>query len=71
MKTIRCNKCQGKFESEKEYQVKFNDFSAVRIADDFLTCPHCNQTDCHWIYASDYIPQGLTLGQQRKWLHNN
>jgi uncharacterized protein with PIN domain len=71
MKQIRCNKCQGKFESSSEITKKFEGDAARRITNEFSECPHCGHSDNHWIYASDYMPAGLNKRQQREWLENN
>lgn len=56
MTTITCNRCQEKWEGEAENVNKFNGNQAARILD-FSSCPHCGQTDNHWIYASDVMPE--------------
>lgn len=71
MKTVRCNRCQEKFESPVEINIKFEGYAAARITSDFMTCPHCGQTDNHWLYAVDYMPAGMNRKQQRDWLEAN
>jgi uncharacterized protein with PIN domain len=76
MNTIRCNRCQGKWEAETKSPVgKFEGSAAIRVLD-WMTCPHCEQTDNHWIYASDVMPTFTgspeqIRKQQRKWLEVN
>ena len=65
---IRCNRCSEVFEAPKEMERdQFWGQSAARINDDFCNCPHCNQTDVHWVYASDIIPEGLNADKQKTW----
>ena len=54
--TTTCNRCQGKWEAEVINRNKFYGNSAARVLD-FSTCPHCGQTDNHWVYASDIMPE--------------
>lgn len=75
MKTITCNRCQGKWTAEVQNVNKFNGNRAARVLD-FTTCPHCGQTDNHWIYAADVMPQfdGKPFQikkQQQAWLEAN
>jgi hypothetical protein len=54
---VRCNRCSCKFNAPKEMvRSLFAGQRAARI-ENFCTCPECNQTDCHWVYASDVAPE--------------
>jgi len=49
--------------------------AAARILD-FCTCPNCNQTDNHYVYASDIMPvfdgtPGKINRQQESWKEEN
>ena len=69
---VRCNKCSEPFEAPRELpREKFYGQAAARIQDQFCTCPHCNQTDVHWVHASDIMPEGLNPEQQRSWKRHN
>jgi len=74
--TIHCNRCNEAFEAPKEMDRDgFHGQQAARIHD-FCTCPHCQQTDAHWVFASDLIPtfEGNFESQKRQkknWLNNN
>lgn len=55
--TIHCNRCDQAFEAPKDLPREgFAGQKAARI-ETFCTCPHCGQTDCHWLYANDVMPK--------------
>jgi len=73
---IHCNRCDQKFDAPKDMQR--NEFwgqNAARI-DDFCTCPHCEQTDSHYVYATDIMPEfegspAKVRKMQRDWAEEN
>lgn len=74
--TIHCNRCNQAFAAPKEMtRDGFHGQQAARIHD-FCTCPHCEQTDAHWVFASDMMPEfeGNFEGRKRakqEWLRAN
>ncbi len=55
--TIHCNRCDKAFNAPKKMNRDgFCGQKAARISE-FCTCPLCQQTDCHWVYASDTMPK--------------
>ena len=75
MTKIRCNRCQGIWETEVKEHSKFRGQAAARVYD-WFECPHCGQTDNHWIYASDIMPifEGTPVQikrQRENWLNEN
>lgn len=74
--TIHCNRCDQPFEAPRE--MKRDGFCGQKAAriQEFCTCPHCQQTDGHWLYASDVMPvfEGgfdARKQQERQWLAAN
>jgi hypothetical protein len=72
---LTCNKCERKFESIEVERDKFYGQWAARVQE-FTTCPKCNQTDHHWVYAIDVMPdfkgkQWKVKEQQKQWLRSN
>lgn len=73
---IHCNRCDKKFSAQSDMQR--NEFwgqSAARVTD-FCTCPHCNQTDNHYVYAIDIMPEFAGSPEkirkmQRNWMDEN
>jgi hypothetical protein len=51
----RCNRCHALFTLPKECTGETHSSRAVRIQD-FCTCPHCDMSDCHWVYTDDLTP---------------
>ena len=74
--TIHCNRCNKAFYAPKEMtRDGFCGQKAARVHD-FCTCPHCEQTDGHWVFASDLMPEfegGFEKRRkaERQWLRNN
>ena len=74
--TIHCNRCDKAFAAPKEMnRDSFCGQPAARIHE-FSTCPHCQQTDGHWVFASDTMPTfegGFDQRKraQRQWLATN
>lgn len=73
---IHCNRCGLSFSAPKSLNCQpFCGERAARI-DEFCTCPHCQQTDCHWLHAADVMPrfEGNFDGRkraEREWLQAN
>lgn len=54
--TIHCNRCDKAFETPKPLtRDGFMGQKSARINEP-CECPHCNQSDWHWVYASDVLP---------------
>lgn len=74
--TIHCNRCDRPFPASKP--MRRDGFCGTKVArlSEFSTCPHCQQTDCHWLYAADVMPKfegnfdGRKLAQMQ-WLQIN
>ena len=73
---IRCNKCEAVFSTDQ--QMSRDGFCGTKAArvQDFSTCPHCDQTDHHWVYSSDIMPTfeggfDKRKTQERKWIMEN
>ena len=73
---IRCNRCEAKFQVEKEMERDpFCGQKAARVQE-FSNCPECGQGDHHWVYASDVMPKFEGGFDKRKrtektWLNSN
>ena len=75
--TIHCNRCNATFEAPKDMERDgFYGTKAARIRQ-FCLCPHCGQSDSHWVYAAD-IPMPTFEGgfdarkkAERQWLREN
>ena len=74
--TIHCNRCDKPFHAPKVMNRDgFCGTQAARIGE-FCTCPHCQQTDCHWVYSIDVLPkfEGKFDGRKQQilqWLLDN
>lgn len=74
--TIHCNRCDKAFEAPKELdRQQFAGQKAARIETP-CTCPHCQQTDWHWLFAGDVMPAfegGFDARKraERQWLMEN
>jgi hypothetical protein len=49
----RCNRCDKKFELPKDRQGDEDNPGVAYRLWQFCECPHCKQTDCHWVYVAD------------------
>lgn len=73
---VHCNRCDKPFEAIKEmFRDMFCGQEAARIHE-FSTCPMCQQTDNHWVYATDITPKfegGFEKRRRvrRHWLQEN
>jgi len=68
---VRCNRCNQKFDAPKE--MNRNPLwgqTAARVLD-FCECPHCGQTDNHWVFAADIMPAGLNWRKVNAWTEAN
>ena len=53
---IHCNRCHQPFQAPRILNRDgFGGEEAARIAE-FCTCLNCQQTDCHWLFASTVAP---------------
>jgi len=74
--TIHCNRCDKPFESTSDMtRGPFCGSKAARL-EQFAHCPHCGQSDSHWVFASDIMPTfdgGFDARKraERKWLREN
>ena len=74
--TAHCNRCDKAFTLKSDTERgPFCGSKAARI-DQFIKCPHCGQTDTHWIFASDIAPEfdgGFDTRKRalRAWLTQN
>ena len=74
--TAVCNRCGKEFTLTKDMaRQRFAGDRGTRLTT-FSTCPHCEMTDVHWIYASDVMPEFTgtpiqILHQQTEWRKNN
>lgn len=73
---IHCNRCNESFAAPRPLsRDPFCGQKAARIHD-FCTCPHCQQTDAHWLFAGDVMPQfeggaDHRARSARQWLRQN
>jgi len=56
----RCNRCNKEFDLPKDREGSGFDGNAARLKQT-CACPHCEQTDSHWIFASDLIARIVKL----------
>lgn len=74
--TLHCNRCDKSFLAPKEMtRDKFYGQETTRI-NEFCTCPYCQQTDIHWVYANDLMPKfegsfEKKRKAKRQWLNEN
>lgn len=74
--TLHCNRCDKSFLAPKKMtRDKFYGQETART-NEFCTCEHCQQTDIHWIYANDLIPEFEGSFEKRReakrqWLKEN
>ena len=74
--TLHCNRCDEGFVAQSTLtREPFCGQQAARVQD-FVTCPHCQQTDGHWVYAKDVLPTFEGNFEQRRramrqWLGEN
>lgn len=73
---IHCNRCDKAFLSPKA--MTRGQFCGTKVArlKQFCKCPHCGQSDSHWVYARDLMPMfkgGFDARKraQRKWMKEN
>ena len=73
---IRCNRCDKHFPAPRPMKRDgFCGTMAARIQE-VCTCPYCQQTDWHWVYASDIMPPfegnlAISTSLRKQWLAEN
>lgn len=51
--TVHCNRCDKPFPLTRERRGGDLGDGTARL-EQFENCPHCGQTDSHWVYQRDY-----------------